>query len=71
MANREIVGHGHKYGFSEARVAFQPDMFRVDGRIGFEIVHGAARTPRPRTQRAPILEAARLAMIHESDDACR
>ncbi len=50
-------------------MAFEADLPGVDGFIGFKIVEGAAGSPSPRAQGAPIIELAGLAFVDEADDA--
>src|SRR5207248_2909194 len=46
-------------------------MLRVHGFVGLEIIEGAAGAPGPGTQRSPIIQLARLALVHQTDDAAR
>src|SRR5215475_9778381 len=50
-------------------MAFEADMLRIDRGVGLQVVHGAACAPGPRAQSAPVIEAAWLSMIHQSDDS--
>src|ERR1700738_173210 len=43
----------------------------IHGGVGLEIVEDAACSPGPGAQSAPIVEAARLASVHQADDALR
>jgi hypothetical protein len=51
-----IVGHGDEDGIAVAGVAFEADLLGVHGFVGFKIVEGAAGSPSPRPQSAPIIE---------------
>src|SRR5690606_42128762 len=44
-----------------------PQLFHLE--LRFQVIHGPARTPRPRPQCSPIIELARLYFVHEPDDA--
>src|SRR5690606_2069765 len=56
---------------SVTRVPGDPDLGVVDVGIGFEVIEQPAGSPSPGSQRAPIIHAARLALVHQSDDpAC-
>ena len=66
-----IEGHGDQRGLAVARDAFDADVLRVDGWIGFEIVEPARGAPRPGAQRAPVVGLARLALVDQADDAAR
>ena len=71
MAKRWIVGHGDERGLAVAGVAFDADLFGVDGFVGFEIIEGAAGSPGPGAECAPVVGLARLALVAEADDALR
>ena len=64
-----VVGHGDEGGLAVARVAFDADLFGVDGVVGFEVVEGAAGAPGPGAEDAPVVELAWLAFVDEADDA--
>ena len=69
MSESLIEGHGDERGLAVARDAFDADMLRVDGWIGFEIVESATRAPSPGAQCAPVFRLARLAFVDQPDDA--
>ncbi len=54
-----------------ARMAFDADLFGIDGFVGLEVIERAARAPGPGAKGAPIVGLARLALVHEADDALR
>src|SRR5207302_4251847 len=64
-----IVGHGEECRLAITRVAFQANLFGVDGFIGFKIVEGAAGSPGPSAECAPIIELAGLTFVDETNDA--
>ncbi len=64
-----VVGHGHERGLPVTRVALQAHLLRVDSLVGFEVVQRPARSPRPRRQRSPIVQLARLALVDQANDA--
>src|SRR6185437_14126464 len=66
-----IESHGDQRGLAVARDAFDANVLRIDGRVGFEIVERAAGSPGPRTQSSPVIGFARLALVDEADDAAR
>jgi hypothetical protein len=66
-----VERHGDERGLAESRDAFDPDLFRVDQVVGFQIVERARRAPGPRTQRAPVVRLARPAAVGEPDDPVR
>src|SRR5215472_12256824 len=44
-----------EHGLAEARYSEDSDTFRIDRRIGLEIIHGAAQAPCPGADRAPLV----------------
>src|SRR5262249_28739439 len=48
---------------------FERDLLRINERILLEEIDQLARTPGPRTERAPVVDLARLAFVDETDDA--
>ena len=66
-----VVGHRDERRLAVARVALDPDLLRVHGLVGLEVVERAARAPRPGAQRAPVVRLARLALVAQADDALR
>ena len=66
-----VVGHRHQRGLAEARDALDPDLLRVDGLVGLEVVEAARRAPGPGAQRAPVVGPAALTLVDQADDAFR
>ncbi len=66
-----LVGHRHERGLAEAREPLDADVLRVHGLVGLEVVERAARAPRPRAERSPVVRLARLTLVDEADDAFR
>src|SRR5215472_13911753 len=66
-----FVGHGNQSGFSVARKPFDTDLLGVNGFVRFKIIECATGGPGPSAQRAPIVDLARLALVHKADDALR
>src|SRR5260370_41167119 len=64
-----IVGHGDERGFSIAGMAFNANLFGVDGVVGFKIVEGAAGAPSPGTKGAPVIALSRLAFVAGTAEA--
>src|SRR5205823_7825154 len=66
-----IVGHGHRNRLAPARVTLESDALRIDRFVALKIIQRAARTPGPRTKRAPFVGFARLTFVDQSDNALR
>ena len=64
-----VICHGDDGGLAIARMALDPDLFGIHGRVGFKIIQRAARAPCPGAQRAPIVRFARLAFVAQTDNA--
>ena len=64
-----VERHRHQRGFAVARDAFDADLFRIHGLVGFQIIEAARSAPAPGAQRAPIVGLARLAFVDQTDDA--
>ena len=64
-----FIRHRHERRFAITRVAFEADLFGVHRFVSLEIIQRAARAPGPRTQRAPIIDLARLSFVAEANDA--
>src|SRR5262245_48377914 len=67
----EVPIQCHRYHgrFSEALNAFDPYTLRVYRFVGFKIVEAARGSPRPSTQRAPVVGFAGLTFVGKTDDA--
>src|SRR6187549_2587543 len=52
-------------------MALDADPLRVHRLVGFKVVEEAAGAPSPGGERAPVVQRARLALVHEADDARR
>ena len=50
-----VERHRHERRLAVARHAFDADLLRVDGLVGFEVVEAARGAPRPGAQRAPVV----------------
>jgi len=64
-----IERHRHQRRFPVARDTLDPDMPRVHGWIGLQIIQAARGAPRPRPQCSPIFRLSRLASVGKTDDA--
>src|SRR5262249_24647927 len=64
-----VEGHGDESGFAVAGNAFDANLFRVHGLVGFEIVKTARCAPRPCTQCAPIVWFACLPLVDQTNDS--
>ena len=64
-----VVGHRDERRLAVAREPLDADLLGVDGFVGLEIVEGAAGSPGPGPQRAPVVELAGLALVAQADDA--
>ena len=60
---------GQKRRLAIAGMPFDAHLSGINGFVGFKIIHGAAQSPRPRRERAPIVGLSRLALGHQPDDA--
>jgi hypothetical protein len=72
-SNREmlIVCHRNQRCFAVTREAFNANLPGIDGLVALKIIESTARAPSPGTQRAPVVEVARLSSVDEADDALR
>ncbi len=64
-----LEGERDERGLAVARHAFDADLLRVHGGIGFKAVQSARRAPGPGAERTPVVRLARLALVDEADDA--
>ncbi len=64
-----IVDHCHQRRLASAGVAHHADLRAIHVGIGLQIVEDPAVGPRPGAQHAPVVELARLAMVHQADDS--
>src|SRR5262245_26243221 len=47
---------------------FERDLLGINERVLLEEIYQLARTPRPRAERAPVVDFARLTLVDETDD---
>ena len=52
-------------------MTLEAHLFRIHGFVGLEIIDGAAHSPCPGLQHAPVVRLARPAFVHQADDALR
>src|ERR1700730_4157295 len=64
-----FIRHRHERRLSVTRVALKANLFSVDRFVSLEIIQRMARAPCPRSQRAPIIDLARLPFVAEANDA--
>ena len=50
-----VLRPGPERSLAEAGVAHHRDFFGIDAAVGLEVIHDAARSPGPRSDRAPLL----------------
>ncbi len=66
-----VVGHRDDGGLAVARQALDADLLGVDRLVGLKVVERAAGAPRPRPERAPVVQLSRLPLVEQADDAAR
>src|SRR6267142_4861472 len=64
-----FIRHRHERRFAITRVALKANLFSIDRFVSLEIIQCAARAPCPSSQRAPIIDLARLPSVAEANDA--
>ena len=63
-----VIGHRDDRRLAVPRKPLDPDLLRVDGLVGLEVVQRAARAPGPGAEGAPIVGLARLPLVAQADD---
>src|SRR5262249_26298897 len=66
-----VVCHRDDGRLAVARQALDADPFGVHRLVGLEVIQRPAGAPRPRPQRSPVVNLARLALVAQADDTAR
>src|SRR5262245_48230192 len=66
-----VVCHRDRSRLAVSRKTFDPNLLRVDGLVGLEVIESAARAPGPRAKCAPVVDLAWLALVAKADDSAR
>src|SRR4029453_11750893 len=72
-ANSEplVIGHRDDRRFPIAGETCDTDLFGINGFVGLEVIDGPAGAPRPRAERAPVLDFTRLPFVAQTNDPAR